>query len=104
MLTSNLVLQGVCQEIFDSLLELVEARHQAIHLVNYADKWNRLKKLMHYTLDNLYTMEIASQQEALQNWFEEVCNNMEEVELKTNISRQSQTLSLYKSMIMLKKC
>jgi len=59
----------VCQEIFDSLLELVEARHQAIHLVNYIDKWNNLRKLMDSTLGNLQTIAIASQQEALKKWF-----------------------------------
>lgn len=55
----------MCQEIFDSLLELVEARHQAIHLLNYIDTWNSLRKLVDNTLDNLQTIAIASQQEAL---------------------------------------
>jgi len=53
ILTSNLVFQGVCPVIFDSLQELVEARHQAIRLVNYADKWNNLRKQVDRTLDNL---------------------------------------------------
>jgi hypothetical protein len=65
ILTSNLVLQGVCQVIFDSLQDLLEARHHAIHLVNHANKWNNLRKLVNRTLDNLQTVEIASRQEAL---------------------------------------
>jgi len=69
----------VCQEIFDRLLELVEARNQTTHLVNYADKWNNLRKLVDNTLDNLQAMVIASQLEAFKNWFKEVCRSMEEV-------------------------
>jgi len=55
----------VCYEIFENLLELVEARNKAIHLVHYADKWNGLRKLVDCTFDNLHEMAIASQEEEL---------------------------------------
>jgi len=40
------------------------------------------------TMDDLQTIVIASQQEALRKWFEKVCKSMEEVELKKYISRK----------------
>jgi hypothetical protein len=48
-LTTNQVLREVCKNIFDSLEEQVNSRNQAIHLINYEDKWNNLREVVNVT-------------------------------------------------------
>jgi hypothetical protein len=67
---------------------LVEARHQAIHLVNYEEKWENLRNIVNRTLDDLQSVYVDAQKVALRSWFSEVCKNMKAVNLKTDITRQ----------------
>jgi len=43
-------------------------------------------------------MDVASQQEALHDWFSEVCRSLDEVELKTCITRQIDYSALVKEL------
>jgi hypothetical protein len=62
----------VCKNIFDSLEELVISKNQAIHLINYEDKWNNVRELVNMTLDELQTLSIQARDQALRNWFKQV--------------------------------
>jgi hypothetical protein len=88
----------VCYEIFESLLKLFEARNKYINPVNYVDKWNRLRKLVDYTLDNLQEIAIVFHQEANQKWFDEVCKSKNEMELRTNIIMQIEYSEVVKEL------
>jgi len=98
IIDNNLVLRSVCIEIFESMMELVEDRNKVMPSDIYIDKWNRLRKLVDANLDYLQEMVIASEQEALQEWFSEVCRSMDEVELRTCISRQIEYSELIKEL------
>jgi len=93
---TNFILSSVCIDIFESLMELVDARRNVIQLVNYSFKWSHLRKLIDCTLDSLQEMLVASQQEILKEWFLEVCRSMDEVELRTDNLRQIEYSKLIK--------
>jgi hypothetical protein len=60
---TNMILSSMCIEIFESFMELVDARRNDIHLVNYSFKWLHLRKLIDCALDSLQEMVVASQHE-----------------------------------------
>ena len=53
---------------------------------------------MDCTLDNLQEMANSSQQEALHKWFDEICKSMDEVELRTSITRQIEYSEVVKEL------
>lgn len=97
---TNMILSSMCIEIFESFMELVDARRNDIHLVNYSFKWLHLRKLIDCALDSLQEMVVASQHETQKEWFYGVCRSMDEMELRTYYSTQisySQLLKEYET-------
>ena len=70
-------------------MELVNSKNKAIHLENHEDKWNNLKELVNKTLDDLETIYIEAQEQALRKWFDEVAKSMETVEFRRSVKKRS---------------
>jgi len=70
-------------------MELVNFRNQAIHLENYEDNWNNLRKVVNWVVDDLQSLSIQAQDQALRNWFDEGAKSMEAMEIKRSIKQLS---------------
>jgi len=70
-------------------MELDNSRNQAIHLENYEDKWNNLRKVVNRVLDDLQRLFMQAHNQALKKWFDEVIESMKALELKRNLKQIS---------------
>jgi len=81
------ILADVCENIFQELNNLVQARNNLIHEDNYEKTWIRLKDRVEYVLTELQRTCLDAQdiaQTKLQDWLKGVVSNLDEVKvLKT---------------------
>ena len=81
------MLADVCENIFQELNRLAQARNNLIHEDGYEKLWKRLKEIVDYVLTELQRSCIDAQDTAqtkLQDWMKRVVSNLHEVKvLKT---------------------
>ena len=78
------ILADVCQNIFQELNKLVQARNDLIHKESYEKSWKRLKERVNYILTALQRTCLDAQdsaQQKLQDWLKGVENNLQEVKV-----------------------
>ena len=77
----------MCENNFQELNNLVQARNKLIHEDSYVKQWKRLKERVDYVLTELQRSCLDSQdyaQSKLQDWLKGVDSNLQEVQvLKT---------------------
>jgi len=87
MFLDSTILADVCENIFQELNNLVQARNNLIHEDNYEKLWIRLKDRVQYVLTELQRTCLDAQdiaQTKLQDWLKGVVSNLHEVKvLKT---------------------
>jgi len=78
------ILADVCENIFQGLNNLVQARNNLIHEDSYEKKWKRLKERVDYVLTELQRSYLDAQDSAqrkLQDWLKGVDSNLQEVQV-----------------------
>jgi len=78
------ILIDVCENIFQELNNLVQARDNLIHEDNYEKQWKRLKERVDYVLTELQRSCLDAQDSAqnkLHEWLEGVDSNLQEVQV-----------------------
>jgi len=78
------ILANVCENIFQELNKLIQARNNLIHEDNYEKQWKRLKKRVEFVLTELQRSCLDAQDSAqnkLQDWLKGVDNNLQEVKV-----------------------
>jgi len=78
------ILADVCENIFQELNKLIQARNDLIHKESYEKLWKRLKERVDYVLTELQRtcMDVQdSAQQKLQDWLKGVENNLQEVKV-----------------------
>jgi len=80
-------LQEVCENIFKDLNKLVKTRSILIHNESYVDQWTSLRERIDYVMNEHHKSSLEAHNQALktlQDWFKEVVNSMEEVNINRN--------------------
>jgi len=74
----------VCENIFQELNKLIQARNDLIHKESYEKSWKRIKESVDYVLTALQRTCMDAQdsaQQKLQDWLKGVENNLQEVKI-----------------------
>ena len=74
----------MCENIFQELNKLIQARNDLIHKESYEKLWKRLKERVDYVLTELQRTCMDAQdstQQKLQDWLKGVENNLQEVKV-----------------------
>ena len=103
ILLDSTILQEVCENIFKDLNKLVMTRSNLVHKESYVDQWTSLRERIDYVMNELQKSSLKAHSQALktlQDWFKEVVNSMEEV----NINRNQEFNKLYLSDTYLHGC
>jgi len=96
LLLDSTILKEVCESIFQDLNKLVKTRSNFVHEKDYVDEWTRLRSRVEYMMCELQKLSLEAQDKALldlQQWFQGVTVNMEEVELNRSLERSRLYLS-----------
>jgi len=75
------ILADVCENIFQKLNKLVQARNNLTHEERYDKQGRRLKERVDFVLSKLQRSSLDAQ-DNLQDWLKGVVNNLQEVEVK----------------------
>jgi len=84
MFLDSTILADVCENIFQELNTLVQARNNLIHEDRYEKLWKRLKDKVDYVLTELQRSCLDAQDSAqrkLQDWLKRVDSNLQEVQV-----------------------
>jgi len=84
MFLDSTILANVCENIFQELNNLVQARNNLIHEDSYEKQWKRLKEIVDYVLTELQISCLNAQDSAqnkLQDWLKGVDHNLQEVKV-----------------------
>jgi len=76
------ILADMCENIFQELNNLVEARNKLFHEESYVKQWRRLRERVDFVLSELQRSSFDAQgmtQNNLQDWLRGVVNNLQEV-------------------------
>jgi len=76
------MLADVCENIFQELNKLVEARNNLVHEESYEKQWRRLRERVDFVMSELQKSSLDAQdiaQNNLQDWLKGVVNNLQEV-------------------------
>jgi len=76
------ILANVCENIFQELNKLIQARNNLIHEDNDVKQWRRLRERINFVLSELQRSSFDAQdatQNKLQDWLRGIMNNMQEV-------------------------
>jgi hypothetical protein len=78
------LLQNVCENIGQELVQLIQARENIVHKESYEKRWSRLKEKVEYILYALKStcIDIQNQaQQKLQDWLKGIDSSLEEVKV-----------------------
>jgi len=78
----SIILANVCENIFQELNKLIQARNNLIHEDNYVKQWRRLREKVDFVLLELQRSSFDAQdaaQNKLQDWSRGIMNDMLEV-------------------------
>ena len=81
---NSTILANVCENIFQELNNLVQARNNLTHEDNYENMWTRLKDRVEFVLTELQRSCLDAQEIALtklQDWMKGVVSNLHEVKI-----------------------
>jgi len=90
------ILNEVCVNIFQDLNKLVKTRNNFVHEKEYVDEWTRLRDRVEYMMCELQKLSLEAHDKALidlQQWFQGVTMNMEEVEFNRSLEKSRLYLS-----------
>jgi len=65
-------------------MQLVKSMNNPIHSENYEDKWTALRYVVDRVFYDLQRLSVEAQNQALNNWFQEVIKSMKSVEVNRN--------------------
>jgi hypothetical protein len=84
-LLDSIILKEVCENTFKDLNKLVKTRNNFVHKEDYVNKWAKLKERVDFVMCELQKTSLKAHDKAqntLNDWFKDVVNSMEEVEIK----------------------
>ena len=79
------ILADVCENIFQELNKLVQARNNLVHEDNYVKQWRRLRERVDFIISELERSSLDAQDTAqnnLQDWRKGVVSKLQEVEVR----------------------
>ena len=82
------ILADVCENIFQELNKLIEARSNLVNEESYVKQWRRLRERVDFVLSELQKSSFDAQdiaQNNLQYWLRGVVNNLQEVEVSRTL-------------------
>jgi len=77
----SVILKEVCENIFEDLTKLVEARNHVIPSNIYEEQWTSLRERVDYIMFEMKKLSQEAHNQTLHNLFKDVTRSMEEVEL-----------------------
>jgi len=90
------ILAYVCENIFQELNKLVEARNNLVHEEIYVKQWRRLRERVNFVLSELQRSSFDAQdiaQNNLQDWLRGVVNNLQKVAVNRTLVKTPLCLS-----------
>jgi len=84
------LLADVCENIFQELNKLIEARNNLLHEDVYEKQWRRLRERVEFIMSELQRSCLDAQdiaQKNLQDWLQGVVNNLQEVRVSRTLVR-----------------
>ena len=79
LILDSTILANVCENIFQELNKLIQARNNLIHEDNYAKQWRRLRERVDFVLTELQRSSFDAQDAAenkLHDWLRGIMNDM----------------------------
>jgi len=80
----SVLLQGVCEDIAEKMIKLIQSRNDLNHRESYEKQWSRLKERVDNIMSALQTTCIDAQdlaKQKLQGWINGIDNSLEEVKV-----------------------
>jgi len=84
LLLDSVILKEVCQNIFEDLTKLVEARNHVIPSNIYEEQWTSLRERVDYVMFEMKKLSQEAYNQTLHNWFKDIARSMKEMELNMN--------------------
>jgi len=87
LLLDSIILKEVCENIFKDLNKLVKSRSNLIHNQDYVSEWTSLRERVNDMMCELQKLCLDAHDKALvelRDWFKEVAQNMEEININRN--------------------
>jgi len=92
MFLHSTLLADVCENIFQELNKLIEARNNLVHEDVYEKQWRRLRERVEFIMSKLQRSCLDAQDTAqnnIQDWLQGVANNLQEVRVsRTSVRTQ----------------
>ena len=96
LLLDSIILKEACENIFEDLNKLVKTRNNFIHEGEYVSEWTSLRSRVDYMMCDLQKLSLEAHDKAhadLQQWFQGVTMNLEEIELNRTLENSKLYLS-----------
>jgi len=96
LLLDYIILKEVCENIFKDLNELIKTRNNLVHEEDYVSNWTSLRSRVDYMMCELQKLSLEAHDKALldlQQWFQGVTMNLEEVQLNRSLKKSILYLS-----------
>jgi len=96
LLLDYIILKEACENIFKDLNKLVKTRNNFIHEGEYVNEWTSLRKRVDYMMCELQKLSLEAHDKGhadLQQWFQGVTMNLEEIELNRTLENSKLYLS-----------
>jgi len=85
-LLDSILFKEVCENLFEDLKKLVEARNNHIHTESYEGRRIELRERIERVMRALQKLYLEAQEQSINHWFQEVLRSMKELEVnKENI-------------------
>jgi len=88
----SVLLQGVCEDIANQMIKLIDSRNDLSHRVSYEKQWRRLKERVENVMTALQTTCVEAQEQAkqkLQDWLNGIDDSLKEVKILGTCARNS---------------
>jgi len=96
LLLDSIILKEACENIFEDLNKLVKTRNNFVHEGEYVNEWTSLRSRVDYMMCELQKLSLEAHDKAhadLQQWFQGVTMNLEEIELNRTLEKRKLYLS-----------
>jgi len=96
LLLDSIILKEVCENIFRDLNKIVKRRNNLVHEGEYVSEWTSLRSRVDYMMCELQKLSLEAHDKAdadLQQGFQGVTMNLEEIELNRTLEKSKLYLS-----------
>jgi len=98
LLLDSIILKEVCENIYKDLNKLVKSKSNLIHNQDYVSAWTSLRERVEDMMCELQKLRLDAHDKALvelREWFKEVAQNMEEININRNQKLYLSNIPIY---------